>query len=42
VPNQTAIRMSILTSKAPNHTKGVAIVKEIAKISRAVINKAVL
>jgi hypothetical protein len=42
VPNQTAIRMAVLTSKAPNHTKGVAIVKEIAKISRAVINKAVL
>ncbi|MFG3342663.1 hypothetical protein [Glycomyces sp. NPDC048151] len=42
VPNQTAIRMAILTSKAPNHTKGVAIVKEIAKISRSVIDKAVL
>ncbi|GAA2128259.1 hypothetical protein [Glycomyces algeriensis] len=42
VPNQTAIRMAILTSKAPDHTKGVAIVKEIAKITRTVINKAVL
>lgn len=42
VPNQTAIRMAILTSKAPNESKGVAIVKEIAKITRSVINKAVL
>jgi hypothetical protein len=42
VPNQTAIRMAVLTSKAPDHTKGVAIVKEIAKITRTVINKAVL
>lgn len=42
VPNQTAVRMAILTSKAPNESKGVTIVKEIAKITRSVINKAVL
>lgn len=42
VPNQTAIRMSILTSKAPNESTGVTIVKEIAKITRSVIDKAVL
>ncbi|MDA1358593.1 hypothetical protein O1R50_03105 [Glycomyces luteolus] len=37
-----SIRMAILTSKAPNESKGVSIVKEIAKISRSVIDKAVL
>jgi hypothetical protein len=42
VPGQKAVRMAILTSKAPNHTTGVDIVKEIAKISRSVIDKAVL
>ncbi|WP_335986299.1 hypothetical protein [Glycomyces sp. MUSA5-2] len=42
VPDQTAIRMAILTSKAPNESKGIAIVEEIAKISRSVIDKAVL
>lgn len=42
VPNQVAVRMAVLTSKAPGHTRGVEIVKEIAKISRTVINKAVL
>jgi len=41
-PGKTAIRMAILTSKAPNESKGITFVKEIAKISRAVIDKAVL
>ncbi|SDD43860.1 hypothetical protein [Glycomyces harbinensis] len=40
-PNLAAIRMAILTSKAPNQSKGVAIVEEIAEISRSVIDKAV-
>ncbi|WP_275889807.1 hypothetical protein [Glycomyces sp. YM15] len=41
-PGAVSIRMAILTSKAPNESKGIAIVKEIAKISRSVIDKAVL
>ncbi|GAA2294053.1 serine hydrolase [Glycomyces scopariae] len=41
-PGQTAIRMAILTSKAPNESRGIQIVEEIAKISRSVIDKAVL
>lgn len=42
VPNQPSVRMAILTSKAPNESTGVTIVKEIAKITRSVIDKAVL
>jgi hypothetical protein len=41
-PGRTAIRMAILTSKAPNESTGIGIVKEIAKITRSVIDKAVL
>jgi hypothetical protein len=41
-PGRASIRMAILTSKAPNESKGIAIVKEIAKITRSVIDKAVL
>ncbi|MEU6861074.1 hypothetical protein AB0B28_19630 [Glycomyces sp. NPDC046736] len=40
-PGKEDIRMSILTSKAPNQTKGIAMVEEIAKITRSVIDKAV-
>jgi beta-lactamase class A len=42
VPNQKAIRMAILTSKAANESNGIKYVEEIAKIARSVINKAVL
>jgi hypothetical protein len=41
-PGRVAVRMAILTSKAPNESTGVGIVKEIAKITRSVIDKAVL
>lgn len=40
-PGLSAIRMAILTSKAPNQSKGVTIVEKIAQISRSVIDKAV-
>jgi hypothetical protein len=42
IPNKHDIRMSIMTSKSPNYSKGVQIVEEIARISRSVIMKAVV
>ena len=42
VPNQKAIRMAILTSKAANVSNGIKSVEEIAKITRSVIDKAML
>ncbi|MQM27526.1 serine hydrolase [Glycomyces albidus] len=41
-PGQTAIRMAILTSKAPNESRGIEIVEEIARISRSIIDKTVV
>jgi hypothetical protein len=41
LPSRAAIRMAILTSKAPDYATGVTIVEEIAEISRSVIDKAV-
>ncbi|WP_112137679.1 hypothetical protein [Glycomyces dulcitolivorans] len=42
IPNKHDIRMSIMTSRAPNQAKGVTAVEEIAKIARSVIMKAVV
>ncbi|MFB9661072.1 hypothetical protein ACFQS3_15000 [Glycomyces mayteni] len=42
IPNKHDVRMSILTSKAPNYSTGVTIVEQLAKIARSVIMKAVI
>ncbi|MDN3240323.1 serine hydrolase [Glycomyces tritici] len=42
IPNKRPVKMSIMTSKAPSQSKGVAIVEQIAKIARPVIMKAVI
>jgi hypothetical protein len=42
IPNKRPVKMSIMTSKAPSQSKGVAIVEEIARIARPVIMKAVI